>query len=149
LAASTARLHGFAVLEEEQPRLVRRHARDEGLGIVQRDAQPGRDPRAQPSSRCSCRHAGIEWTFAVHILNPPDIRATLVDSEIIDSMRDALIAQSNGECDTPMPMHLAVHDRSAEVHIKSSYRCGGRFFALKIAGTFPRNTAQGRSSSTA
>jgi ornithine cyclodeaminase len=84
----------------------------------------------------------------VRILTLPEIRATLVDAEIIDCMRDALIAQSNGECDTPMPMHLSVAAESAEVHIKSSYRRGGRFFALKIAGTFPGNLARGRSTST-
>ena len=41
-------------------------------------------------------------------------------------MREAVLAQSRGDCDTPMPMHL---DLSAggggEVHIKSSYRKGG------------------------
>jgi ornithine cyclodeaminase len=51
-------------------------------------------------------------------------------------MRDALIAYSRGECDTPMPMHLQLPDL-AEVHIKSSYRRGGPYFALKIAATFP------------
>ena len=54
-------------------------------------------------------------------------------------MREAVLAQARGECDTPMPMHL---DLSAggggEVHIKSSYRRGGPHFALKIAGTYAR-----------
>jgi ornithine cyclodeaminase len=84
----------------------------------------------------------------VRILTLDEIRATLLYSEIIDRMRDALIAQANGECDTPMPMHLAIPDASAEVHIKSSYRRGGRFFALKIAGTFPGNPARGLSGSS-
>jgi ornithine cyclodeaminase len=84
----------------------------------------------------------------MRIFSLADIRATLVYSEIIDTMRDALIAQSNGDCDTPMPMHLAVPAESAEIHIKSSYRRGGRFFALKIAGTFPGNLARGRSTSS-
>jgi ornithine cyclodeaminase len=43
-------------------------------------------------------------------------------------------------------MHLA--PPGAEVHIKSSYRRGGRYFALKIAGTFPANAARGHSTST-
>jgi ornithine cyclodeaminase len=38
-------------------------------------------------------------------------------------------------------MHLAI-DPNAEVHIKSSYRRGGRHFALKIAATFPGNAAR-------
>jgi ornithine cyclodeaminase len=84
----------------------------------------------------------------VRILSLAEIRATLDYSEIVDCMRDALIAQSNGECDTPMPMHLDVPAESAEIHIKSSYRRGGPFFALKIAGTFPGNAARGRSTSS-
>jgi ornithine cyclodeaminase len=58
-------------------------------------------------------------------------------------MRDAVIAFSRGECDMPMPMHLAIAPEDAEVHIKSSYRRGGKYFALKIAATFPRNVARG------
>jgi len=63
--------------------------------------------------------------------------------DVIARMRDALIANSRGECDTPMPMHLDIAPVSGEVHVKSSYRRGGRYFALKIASTFPRNTARG------
>jgi ornithine cyclodeaminase len=62
------------------------------------------------------------------------IRARINDAAAIDRMRDALIAQARGECDTPMPMHL--YPGEGEVHIKSSYRRGGKYFALKIASTF-------------
>lgn len=75
---------------------------------------------------------------AVHILLLPEIRAALQYGQILDRMREALMAQVRGECDTPMPMHLDIEEQAAEVHIKSSYRRGGRYFALKIAGTFPR-----------
>src|SRR5262245_3739150 len=57
-------------------------------------------------------------------------------------MREALIAHSRGECDTPMPMHLAIESERAEVHVKSSYRRGGKYFVLKIASTFPDNLAR-------
>ena len=77
------------------------------------------------------------------VIELPEIRQALVYSEVIDRMRDALIAQSRGECDTPMPMHLAIEDQAAEVHIKSSYRRGGRYFAVKIASTFPHNPERG------
>lgn len=60
-------------------------------------------------------------------------------------MRAALIAQARGECDTPMPMHLDLPAELAEVHMKSSYRRGGRYFALKLATTFPGNLARGLS----
>ncbi len=54
-------------------------------------------------------------------------------------MRDAVLAQSRGECDTPMPMHLDLASGGGgEVHIKSGYRKGGLHFALKVAGTYAR-----------
>jgi hypothetical protein len=40
-----------------------------------------------------------------------------------------------------MPMHLAIPAESAEIHIESSYRRGGAFFALKSVGTFPGKIA--------
>jgi ornithine cyclodeaminase len=79
----------------------------------------------------------------VRILPLPEIRGLLVYSEVIDRMREALIAFSRGECDTPMPMHLDIAPEGAEVHMKSSYRRGGKYFALKIAATFPRNLERG------
>jgi ornithine cyclodeaminase len=79
----------------------------------------------------------------VRILPLDEIRRVLRYPEVIDRMRDAMIAYSRGECDMPMPMHLEIPAREAEVHIKSSYRRGGRYFALKIAATFPGNPARG------
>ena len=73
------------------------------------------------------------------------IHRVLNYADVIDRMRDALIANSRGECDTPMPMHLDIAPEHAEVHIKSSYRNGGKYFALKIASTFPGNVALGMS----
>ena len=79
----------------------------------------------------------------MRILELAEIQRALVYAEIIDRMRDALIAYSRGECDMPMPMHLDIAPENAEVHMKSSYRRGGKYFALKIAGTFPGNLARG------
>jgi ornithine cyclodeaminase len=78
----------------------------------------------------------------MRIVGLPEIRRALIYRDVIDRMRVALIAQSRGECDTPMPMHLNIAPAS-EVHIKSSYRRGGRYFALKIASTFPANAERG------
>src|SRR5450432_1154588 len=86
----------------------------------------------------------------MRILELPEIRRTLAGGPrhkpfagIIDQMRDALIAYARGECEMPMPMHLEIGAQNAEVHLKSSYRRGGRYFALKIASTFPGNAARG------
>ena len=73
------------------------------------------------------------------ILREPEIRALVRDREILVLMRDALIAHARGEAQTPMPMHLDMPSERAEVHMKSSYRLGGKYFVLKMAGTFPRN----------
>ncbi|HWC95674.1 MAG TPA: ornithine cyclodeaminase family protein [Candidatus Sulfopaludibacter sp.] len=84
----------------------------------------------------------------MRLLPLDQIQQSLHYPAIIDVMRDALIAHSRGECDTPMPMHFDIAPESAEVHMKSSYRRGGRYFALKIAGTFPGNAARGLSTSS-
>lgn len=77
------------------------------------------------------------------IIDYETIRRLFDDGEAIDAMREALLAQARGECDTPMPMHLAVPAEGAEVHVKSSYRRGGRYFAVKVASGFPGNPARG------
>jgi ornithine cyclodeaminase len=71
----------------------------------------------------------------VQILSLEHIRERIDDAVLIDRMRDALLAQSRGECDTPMPMHLDI-EPGCEVHMKSSYRRGGDYFVLKMASTF-------------
>jgi len=74
----------------------------------------------------------------VLILTLDEIRARIDDAAVIDRMRDALLAQSRGECETPMPMHLhpGKGSNQGEVHVKSSYRHGGKYFVLKVATTF-------------
>ncbi|HUA83416.1 MAG TPA: hypothetical protein VMB85_06115 [Bryobacteraceae bacterium] len=70
----------------------------------------------------------------MRLLTLEEIRPRIDDLAVIDCMKQALIAHSRGECDTPLPMHLTAG--GGEVHIKSSYRRGGKFFALKMASTF-------------
>jgi ornithine cyclodeaminase len=78
-----------------------------------------------------------------------EIQRVLSLRDVIPLMREALVAQSRGECETPMPMHLNIgkdvgerrSDRG-EIHIKSSYRNGGDYFVVKIASGFPGNAAR-------
>ncbi|HEX7837849.1 MAG TPA: hypothetical protein VF469_10330, partial [Kofleriaceae bacterium] len=71
------------------------------------------------------------------IIGQDEIRRRVSAPRAIAAMRDAVLAQSLGECDTPMPMHLDLAaGGGGEVHIKSSYRRGGRHIALKVAGTY-------------
>lgn len=75
----------------------------------------------------------------MRIVGPDTIRRAVRPANAIAAMREAVLAQARGECDTPMPMHLDLSTAGAgEVHIKSSYRKGGRRFALKVAGTYAR-----------
>jgi ornithine cyclodeaminase len=79
------------------------------------------------------------------IIDLDTIRHSVSVADAVDAMRAALMAQSGGECDTPMPMHLEIAAERAEVHVKSSYRRGGAYFAVKIATGFPGNLARGLS----
>lgn len=73
----------------------------------------------------------------MRLVGSEEIRRSIGLSESIAAMRQAVIAQSRGECDTPMPTHLDLAPAGGgEVHIKSSYRKGGPHFALKMAGSF-------------
>jgi ornithine cyclodeaminase len=81
----------------------------------------------------------------LRIIELSDLRSVLVYSDAIASMREALISNSRGICETPLPMHLEIAAELGEVHMKSSYRHGGRYFALKVACTFPGNRARGLS----
>jgi ornithine cyclodeaminase len=70
----------------------------------------------------------------MHILSLDEIRRRIDDIAVINRMREAMMAHSRGECQTPMPMHLNIG--TGEIHVKSSYRGGGEYFALKMASTF-------------
>jgi ornithine cyclodeaminase len=73
----------------------------------------------------------------MRIVDESRIRSAIGAAAAIDAMREAVIAYSRGELDTPMPMHLDLSSGGGgEVHIKSSYRRGGERYALKVAGTY-------------
>jgi len=79
----------------------------------------------------------------MQVIDFAEIQRRLDYTEVIELMRAALIAQSRGQCDTPMPMHLEIAPERGEVHMKSSYRAGGKYFALKTATSFPNNRGRG------
>ena len=71
------------------------------------------------------------------VIGQDEIRRRVTAPQAIAAMREAVLAQARGECDTPMPMHLDLAPAGGgEVHIKSSYRRGGRHVALKVAGSY-------------
>lgn len=75
----------------------------------------------------------------MRVIGQDEIRRRVSAPQAIAAMRAAVLAQSRGECDTPMPMHLDLSAAGGgEVHIKSSYCKGGRHVALKVAGSYVR-----------
>ena len=73
----------------------------------------------------------------MRIVDGTRIRSSIPPAAAIEAMREAVIAYSRGELETPMPMHLDLASGGGgEVHIKSSYRRGGAVYALKVAGTY-------------
>jgi ornithine cyclodeaminase len=74
-----------------------------------------------------------------------EIQRALDYPAVIACMRAAIDAYRRDECDMPMPMHLDIAPERGEVHVKSSYRRGGKYFALKVASTFPNNVDRGLS----
>ena len=75
----------------------------------------------------------------MRVVGAEEIRRAIDPAEAVAAMREAVVAQSRGDCDTPMPMHLDLASGGGgEVHIKSSYRKGGPRFALKIAGSYAK-----------
>jgi ornithine cyclodeaminase len=81
----------------------------------------------------------------MEVVSLAEIRRALDYRAVIARMRDAIAAYRAGECDMPMPMHLDIAPESGEVHIKCCYRRSGKYFVLKVAGTFPNNAARGLS----
>jgi ornithine cyclodeaminase len=77
-----------------------------------------------------------------------EILAAVSRREVIEAMREALVAHGRGQSDSPMPMHLNISEEEAEVHFKAGYRSGGKFFALKMASSFPGNARRGLAAGT-
>jgi ornithine cyclodeaminase len=100
---------------------------------------------ADTMRNCHAIKACLEIAVMI-LVDEPTIRQSMDYPQVIRLMREALIAHSSGACHTPPPMHLDIAPASAEVHIKSSYRSGGKFYVLKMASSFPGNVAKGKSS---
>ncbi len=81
----------------------------------------------------------------VNVIELSALRNSLDLGEVIEVMREALVAQARGECQAPMPMHIDTAPSPGEVHIKAASRRGGSFYAVKVASLFPDNATRGLS----
>ncbi len=65
-----------------------------------------------------------------------EIRELLDPRELIDVVREALLAHGRGEGQAPPPLLLDVPESHGEVQVKAAYREGGPRFVVKVAGGF-------------
>jgi ornithine cyclodeaminase/alanine dehydrogenase-like protein (mu-crystallin family) len=77
------------------------------------------------------------------LIGEAEIRAALDMASCIEACEAAFAAYSAGRAATPAVIHLQVPEHEGEVHIKAGYLHGARYFSLKAANGFPRNTAMG------
>jgi ornithine cyclodeaminase len=80
------------------------------------------------------------------------IQASLSETEILDAVKGALIAQSRGQVNSPPPGMLQLNDplnnHSGECHIKYGHLNGSDTFVIKIASGFFDNPKVGLSASS-
>ncbi|MEV4249978.1 hypothetical protein AB0J63_42035 [Streptosporangium canum] len=62
---------------------------------------------------------------------------------VLDTVREALIAHSQGRTAVPPPLHLQFPDADGDCHVKAGWVTGAADFTVKIATGFYRNPAAG------
>jgi ornithine cyclodeaminase/alanine dehydrogenase-like protein (mu-crystallin family) len=72
-----------------------------------------------------------------------EIRAAATRDVVFGSVRNALIAHSEGRTLVPPPIHLAFADVGGDCHVKAGHLIGSPHFVVKVAGGFYRNPAAG------
>lgn len=79
------------------------------------------------------------------VLNEPEIRALLDPPSCIAAVERAFAVYAAGGAELPGVIHLDVPEQRGEVHIKAGYLHAGRYYAVKVASSFPGNPALGLS----
>jgi len=74
--------------------------------------------------------------MSVQIINEEEIRRCLNPTDLIDPVRAAFVAHSQGLSRSAIS-HL--EPNGGEVHVKSGYAQGGQFYTIKVASGFPEN----------
>ena len=80
---------------------------------------------------------------AVRILRADDVRASLDMAACIKACDRAFASYSAGDAEAPGVIHLNVPERSGEIHVKAGHLRGSRYYAVKVASGFPRNSELG------
>jgi ornithine cyclodeaminase len=82
-------------------------------------------------------------SIAFPIYGIDQITPLLDRAAIIDAVREALIKQSAGHIQSPMPGQLVFEDAHGDCHIKFGHMSGAQNFAIKVATGFYNNGRRG------
>lgn len=81
--------------------------------------------------------------MSVPVLDLAAIEAAVQPRDILDTVREALIAHAEGRTSVPPPIHLAFPESEADCHVKAGWVQGADDFAVKIASGSYRNAERG------
>lgn len=79
----------------------------------------------------------------MQILAPEAIRDAVKEADALEAAELAFRALGQGAVTVPAPQGLRIHDRNGELHVKSAYLHGSRFFVTKAATGFYDNAQHG------
>lgn len=81
----------------------------------------------------------------IPLITLESIQASLTESDILDAVQGALVAQARGQVNSPPPGMLQLDDPKGECHIKYGHLDGSDTFVIKIACGFYENPKIGLS----
>ena len=84
----------------------------------------------------------------IPVISLETIQASLTESDILEAVKGALIAQARGQVNSPPPGMLQLENPSGECHIKYGHLKGSDNFVIKIACGFFDNPKMGLSASS-
>jgi len=84
----------------------------------------------------------------IPVISLETIQASLTESDILEAVKGALIAQARGQVNSPPPGMLQLENPSGECHIKYGHLEGSDNFVIKIACGFFDNPKMGLSASS-
>lgn len=79
----------------------------------------------------------------IPIITLDAIQASMSKSDILNAVKDALIAHSKGKIVSPPPGQLLFDAPKGDCHIKYGYLIGGETYVVKVASGFYDNPKQG------
>lgn len=84
----------------------------------------------------------------IPVVSLETIQTSLTESDILDAVKGALMAQARGQVNSPPPGMLQLENPSGECHIKYGHLEGSDSFVIKIACGFFDNPKMGLSASS-